>query len=240
MSAASRDMPLGPRLPGGFSLLEVMVSVAYVAFFFTVFYASQASSIDLSSRARWQTEAPLMARCKMSEIEIELARDGFPEADERESGRECCEFAEDGDDYTCSWTVKRVELPNFADLAMAESNAIGTDGLSSLIGDFQADRVESQLQKVGGMGALAMLVPMINELFVGAIRRVDLEVQWRTRGRDEELNLTQYVVSHGQGALGPLLQMGVIQDLAGGVVPQPSMDFDQLSPVIKSQGSEAP
>jgi hypothetical protein len=237
MSAGSRDMRSGPRLPGGFSLLEVMVSVAYVAFFFTVFYASQASSIDLSSRARWQTVAPLMARCKMSEIEIELAREGFPEADERDSGRECCEFAEEGDDFTCDWSIKRVELPSFADLAAAESSAIGTDGLSSLIGDFQADRVESQLEKVGGMGALAMLVPMINELFVGAVRRVDLVVHWKTRGREEELHLTQYAVSHGQGALGPLLQMGVIQDLAGGVVPQPSMDFDQLSPVIKSQGS---
>ncbi|MBW2260766.1 MAG: hypothetical protein JRG91_02250 [Deltaproteobacteria bacterium] len=240
MSAGSRDMRMGPRIPGGFSLLEVMVSVAYLAFFFTVFYASQASSIDISSRARWQTVAPLMARCKMSEVELDLVRDGFSEADERESGRECCEFAEEGDDFTCEWSIKRVELPSFADLASAESNAIGTEGLSSLIGDFQADRVESQLQKVGGMGALAMLVPMINELFVGAVRRVDLVVHWKARGRDEELHVTQYVVSNDQGALGPLMQMGVIQDLAGGVVPQPSMDFDQLSPVIKTQGSVTP
>jgi hypothetical protein len=237
----SRDQQMGPLLPGGFSLLEVMVAVAYLAFFFTVFYASQVSSIDMSSRARWQTEAPLLARCKMSEIEIELLRDGFSETDEQESDRECCEFGEeDHDDFICDWTIRKVELPSFADLAAAESSALGVDGLSSLIGDFQAERVESQLQKVGGMGALAMLVPMINELFVGAVRRVDLKVKWETRGTEEELVLTQYLVSHGRGALGPLIQMGIIQDLAGGVVPQPSMDFGDLQPVLKGQTGGAP
>jgi Tfp pilus assembly protein PilE len=230
----SGDMRSGPLLPGGFSLLEVMVAVAYISFFFSVFYASETSSIDMSSRARWVTEAPLLARCKMSELEVELMRDGFPEADEEETGMECCEISEN-EDFTCDWKIRRVELPSFADIATAQNSAIGVDGLSSLIGDFQAERVESQLEKVGGMGALAMLVPMINELFVNAVRRVDLAVRWKRRGKEEDLVLTQYVVNHGQGALGPLIQMGVIQDLAGGVVPQQSLDFDQLQGVIDGQ-----
>lgn len=234
--AGSGDLRGRNLLPGGFTLLEVMVAMAYVAFFFSVFYASQASSIDLSSRARWQTRAPLMARCKMSEIEIVLARDGFSESDEHESGQECCEFSEDDDDpFTCDWTVRRVELPSISDINMAQDSAIGPGALSTLIGDFQAERVESQLSKVGGMGALAMLVPMINELFVGAVRRVDLVVRWPERGREGTMRLSQYVVNHGQGSLGPLIQMGVIQDLAGGVVPQPSMDFDQMQPIIDQQ-----
>lgn len=232
----SGDMKGRPLLPGGFTLLEVMVAMAYVAFFFSVYYASQASSINLSSQARWQTEAPLMARCKMSEIELVLARDGFSETDEHESGQECCEFAEDDEDlFTCDWTVRRVELPSFSDIQNAQSSAIGPDALSTLIGDFQAERVESQLSKVGGMGALAMLVPMINELFTGAVRRVDLVVRWPQRGGEGTMRLSQYVVSHGQGSLGPLIQMGVIQDLAGGVVPQQSMDFDEMQPIIDQQ-----
>jgi prepilin-type N-terminal cleavage/methylation domain-containing protein len=232
----SRDLKGGPVLPGGFTLLEVMVAMAYVAFFFSVFYASQASSINLSARARWQTSAPLMARCKMSEIELVLARDGFSEADEYESGQECCEFAEDGGEpFVCDWSVRRVELPSFSDIQDAQSEAIGPQALSTLIGNFQAERVESQLSKVGGMGALAMLVPMINELFVGAVRRVDLTVHWPERGGEGTLRVSHYVVNHGQGSLGPLIQTGVIQDLAGGVVPQQSMDFDQMQPVIKEQ-----
>ncbi len=236
-SGGSGDLKGGATLPGGFTLLEVMVAMAYVAFFFSVFYASQASSISLSSRARLATVAPLMARCKMSELELELMRDGFAESDEHESGQECCEFSEDDDSekFTCEWTVRRVELPSFSDITTAQSSAIGPDALSTLIGDFQAERVESQLSKVGGMGALAMLVPMINELFVGAMRRVDLVVRWPERGAEGTMHLSQYVVNHGQGALGPLIQMGVIQDLAGGVVPQPSLDFDQMQPIIKQQ-----
>jgi len=65
---------------------------------------------------------------------------------------------------------------------------------------------------------------------------VDLTVRWEARGREEKLLITQYVANTGQGALGPLIQMGVLQDLAGGVVPQPSMDFEDLQPVIKDQG----
>ncbi len=239
MSAGSRDMRGGPVLPGGFTLLEVMVATAYVALFFSVFYASQVQSIDMSAKARAETVAPLLARCKMSEIEIGLARDGLPEADESESGEDCCEYGEDVREFErfrCSWTIKRVELPGIADMDAAQSSAIGPDALSSLIGDFQAERVESQLQKVGGMGDLAGLVPMINELFVAAVRRVDLDVTWKARGGEESLRITQFVVNTSEGALGPLINMGVIQDLAGGVVPQPSMDFDELQPVVKELG----
>jgi len=233
--AGSGDLRQGPWVPGGFTMLEVMVAIAYVAFFFTAFYASQAQSISMCSEARWETVAPLMARCKLSEIELYLMEEGFSEVNESESGRECCEISEN-EDFTCDWDIVKVELPGIADLANAQSTAIGKDGLSSLIGDFQAERVDSQLQKVGGMGALAMLVPMINELFTAAIRRVDLVVRWDPVGQPEQtLSISYYVVNHGEGSLGPLIQMGVIQDLAGGVVPQQSLDFDEMQPVIKQQ-----
>ena len=238
MRAGSGDMRGGPVLPGGFTLLEVMVATAYVALFFSVFYASQVQSIDTSARARAEAVAPLLARCKMSEIELDLARDGLPEADESESGSDCCEFGEDVESlegFSCSWSVKKVELPGIADMEAAQSGAIGPGALSTLIGDFQADRVESQLEKVGGMGALAGLVPMINELFVAAVRRVDLDVTWKARGGDQSLRITQFVINTSEGSLGSLTTMGVIQDLAGCVVPQPSMDFDELQPVVKEQ-----
>jgi len=215
----------------GFTLLEVMVAIAILAISLTAIYSTQVQNVSMCQHAKWITVANLMARCKMSEIELELRKDGFPEADESESRRECCEIFEN-DDFECNWKIQRVELPSTIDMETAMGDAMTKDSLSGFIGDFQAERIDNQLAGMGGMGALSALMPLINDLFIGTIRRVNLTVQWKERGKKKEMELTQFIVNPSEGVSGVMLQMGILQDLIQGVTPQTPLMFDQLTDIL--------
>jgi general secretion pathway protein I len=220
----------------GFTLLEVMVAIAILAMSLTAIFSTQVQNVSMSNHTKWITVANLMGRCKMSEIELELRRDGFPEADESESARECCEIFEN-DDFNCSWKIQRVELPSTIDVETAMGEAMTQDSLSGFIGDFQAERINNQLSSMGGMGALSSLLPLINDLLVGTIRRINLTVKWKERGKKKEMELTQYVVNPGEGVSGTMMQMGILEDLIQGVTPQTPLMFDQLTDVLRPDGS---
>ena len=53
---------------GGFTLLEVMVSLAIIAIALTVLLTSQSQSLSLAAEARFNTTAPLLAQSKIAEI----------------------------------------------------------------------------------------------------------------------------------------------------------------------------
>lgn len=94
----------------GFTLLEVMVALAILAFSLTAILGLNASSMMKIGRAQKLTIATMLARQRMAEIEIELekgiAKNEFP--DERsEDGKFDDPFA----DYGWKMEVRRVELP---------------------------------------------------------------------------------------------------------------------------------
>jgi general secretion pathway protein I len=221
----------------GFTLLEVMVAIAILALSLTAIFSTEVQNVALSNHTKWITVGNLMARCKMSEIELQMRKDGFPEADDSESGQECCEIYEN-DAFRCDWTIQRVELPSTIDVETAMTEAMTKESLSGFIGDFQAERINSQLQSMGGMGALSSLLPLINDLLIGTIRRVDLEVKWKERGRNQEMKLTQFFVNPGEGVSGTLLQMGIMQDLIQGVTPQTPLSFDEIKGIINPTGGK--
>lgn len=84
---------------GGFTLLEVMVSVTIIAIALVTLIGSQSRSVSIATISRFDTVASLLARQKMSE----LALGGF---DELQSGRG--DFGEDFSEY--SWQVDVKEL----------------------------------------------------------------------------------------------------------------------------------
>jgi len=225
----------GRALAAGFTLLEVMVAVSILAVSLTAVFSTEVQNVRMGNHAKWITQADLLARCKMSELELELRKNGFPEADEGESGEPCCEISE-SKDFACSWEVKQVELPSTIDVETAIGEAMNKDSLSSFIGDFQAERINEQLAEMGGMGVLAALIPMINELLKGTIRRIDLTVQWKEHAREEKLQLSQFVINPEESAMAPLMQMGIMQDLINGVKPQNPLNFDELTPFLKPPG----
>lgn len=59
----------------GFTLLEVMVSVALVAIALTTLLASQSQSVSFANSAKFETMAALLAQSKMSEIAMKEAEE---------------------------------------------------------------------------------------------------------------------------------------------------------------------
>lgn len=95
---------------GGFTLIEVMVAVSILAISMTVLVSFSGNSMIRSGRAEALTVGTMLARQKMAEIEIELARGAqkneFPE-EKSESGQ----FEEPFEEYRWEMEIRRVELP---------------------------------------------------------------------------------------------------------------------------------
>ena len=57
----------------GFTLLEVMISVAIIAFVFVSIFRMQSSTIDLATAGNFNTLAPMLARKLLNDVENDLA-----------------------------------------------------------------------------------------------------------------------------------------------------------------------
>lgn len=109
----------------GFTLLEVMIAVVILAVGLASLFTSEAGAIRIAQRARTTTVASLLARCKMAEVEEQVAKEGWP--GELIEGRdECCEDGEK-DGYSCEWKVERIKLPDI-DEDKEEEDGDGKDG----------------------------------------------------------------------------------------------------------------
>lgn len=87
--------------PHGFTLLEVMVALAILSIALTSIYRLHGQTMDMSARARFYNQAPLLAQAKLSEIE----RQGTKNAADG-SG----DFGEAHPGY--SWNVSVEEMPS--------------------------------------------------------------------------------------------------------------------------------
>src|SRR5262245_24081047 len=92
----------------GFTLLEIMVAVAILGLGLTAILSAQAGAFASSASARRMSLATGLVRCKMSEIEELLLREGFQELDQNDSGP-CCND-EDTPNMRCSWKIEKLEL----------------------------------------------------------------------------------------------------------------------------------
>ncbi|HEY6878813.1 MAG TPA: prepilin-type N-terminal cleavage/methylation domain-containing protein, partial [Polyangiales bacterium] len=61
----------------GFTILEVMIAVVILAIGLGALFASEAGAIRMAQKARTSTIATLLARCKMAEIEEQIAKSGW-------------------------------------------------------------------------------------------------------------------------------------------------------------------
>lgn len=113
-----------PRAPGrGFTLLEVLVAVAILGLGLTVILSSQVGLFSSSQRSANLALATNLARCRMSEVEVKLLKEGYPLADENDEGP-CCED-ETQKNFSCAWKIERIQLPD----PSLEQNPAGDGGL---------------------------------------------------------------------------------------------------------------
>lgn len=215
----------------GFSLLEVIVAIAILGLGLTSILSAQAGLFSSSQRGANMTRAANFARCKMSEVEVILARDGFPLTDEKDEGH-CCEN-EDDNGFTCQWLVETVRLPELdsadggvgADGGLPSAGGLagglnfdaGTGGLDGLTGmgvmgqgmsamGMSGLGSSGSMSSAGGLDgiasmALTMVYPTIKPMFEASIRRVTIKVKWHEGTSERIFEVGQYLTNPQQGGM---------------------------------------
>jgi general secretion pathway protein I len=205
----------------GFTLLEVLVAVAILGLGLSVILSSQVGLFAGVSHSKNLGFATNLSKCKMSELEIKLLKDGYPIADESESGP-CCEDEDDAA-YACTWKIERVELPQppltdssdpLAALAERDGGlgAVGamadlqTNGTDALKGGVGMDAVVGMFAESGGMGAdgiaglaMSMVYPDLKPMLEASIRKLTVEVTWKEGSQEKKFVVVQYVTNPMQG-----------------------------------------
>lgn len=233
MSRRSRRLRSG--MTRGFTLLEVLVAVAILGLGLSVILGAQTGLFSNAKRAQRLSLATGLARCRMSELELELLQNGYPLIDQESEGECCMDEASDG--FSCSWKIQRVELPEATNMD-AEGDAGVAEAESEGVGPFAA---LSALQKGGGaalgenpdIGALAeqltagsgdtgglvgmvmgLVYPSLKPMLEASIRKVTVDVKWKEGVMDRSLQITQYVTDPKQGELDA--ELGTDGGLGGG------------------------
>jgi general secretion pathway protein I len=181
-----------------FTLLEVMVAMAILALSLTTIYSSEAGAVKVARRARTTGMATLLARCKMGEIEEQIASEGLPALDDSGSDA-CCEEGE-VEGYDCDWELVPIVLPDT--MFAPEEEGEGGGALDTLASarDEAKELDPTELLSGGGFGGLASMAlgfvfPVLKPAFESQIRRATVTVHWREGDVPHELEVTQYVVS---------------------------------------------
>ncbi len=137
-----------------------MIALAILGLMLTSLLSIVAGQYDSNVRARNLTVANTAARCKMSEVEEKLLKDGYPETDQHEDGP-CCD-GENPAAMTCHWVVERVVLPDPPQAGGdggvgGASSAGGSSGFGSLAALAGAAQNPGSLGD-GGIGGLASML----------------------------------------------------------------------------------
>ncbi len=96
-----------------FSLLEIMVAIAILGLTLTVILSAQGSLAASNKIAAREGMAVTLARCKMTAVEEDLLKRGYPVLDEINGDEPCCEGI-DAPAFSCDTSVERVELPEMS------------------------------------------------------------------------------------------------------------------------------
>lgn len=94
----------------GFTLLEIMVAMAILSISLVALLSFQGNTMITSGRAEKITEATMLARMKMGEIELELDK-GLKKGEFPEEKTEEGEFEEPFENYKWKLSIKGVKLP---------------------------------------------------------------------------------------------------------------------------------
>lgn len=94
----------------GFTLLEIMVAMAILSISLVALLSFQGNTMITSGRAEKITEATMLARMRMGEIELELDK-GLKKGEFPEEKTEEGEFEEPFNNYKWKFSIKGVKLP---------------------------------------------------------------------------------------------------------------------------------
>ena len=176
----------------GFTLLEVLVSVAILGISLVAIFSSTVGAVRAGFESDRIATSSLLARCTMAELEEEIARTGFPAIDATEEA-ECCE-GNTPPGFRCRWTVNPVVLPDEYGGEEGEEGE-GGGGIGGLLGggtsltDVAETGNVSELLAAGTEGdiisemALSIAFPLLKPAIEDQVRRATVTVWW---GEDVE------------------------------------------------------
>lgn len=178
---AGRGIYVGSR---GFTLLEVLVAVAILAISLTSLLSSQMDALRATRYAQTITAVAFLAEAKLIDIEFELKRDGWGDADKDFEG----DFAEEGwpeVTYTC--LVDMIEMPEYQALQIAADSA-DTDGPGA--GGPGGMNVQDAGEQAFDM--LGVVWPMIKSAIEQSIRKVTCTAFWRDGEVEHDFQLATF------------------------------------------------
>ena len=168
----------------GFTLIEVMVSLAILALSLTVISQAQQASMRQVLRGKMMTVATLLAREKMVDLEEDLFKEGFSDFEEEERG----DFDEEGfEHYKWVLKIEKIELPK------ADGDALGDaakDAAESGSGSSSA-ATSTGMGMLGGQ-MLGRQFEMFRGVIEEAIRRVSLKVTWKEGRLERAITVVAY------------------------------------------------
>lgn len=190
------------RSQRAFTLLEVMVAVLILSLALGSLFSAQTQTVGASQFVKHVAVASQLARCRMSELELEMLREGFEVAPfgDWEDGP-CCELRDDNvrlpgpDPFTCRWKLETVQLPSVTDIQDEAGDAMMEGG------DAAADAQGGMMS----LGLLGPFLPIVQELLEQAIRKVTVQVVWADGPRERSVEVVQYLTNPNQGVLGGLI-----------------------------------
>ena len=199
------------RRATGFTLLEVMISLAILAVALVAISDLNGGAVAMHAYSRRATEASLLLRGKMLDIEEELQKTGFSDFDDEKHG----DFSEQGaPDY--SWSAEILKPDVRLDPAQllsllgagqggnAQGKAAGLAGAaSSLAAAFGGG--SGALQGLQGGGAAAMLAGPLGgvltsqattfiETLKKSVREIRLTVRWQDGKQQRGVSAPQITV----------------------------------------------
>ena len=187
------------RRARAFTLLEVMAAVLIAGLMMTSLYASEAGSIKMKQRAINMSLGALLVRCKMGEIEEQVANEGLPAVFASESD-ECCEEAEI-EGFSCDWEINRIVLPEtmFMGDEEGEGDLLSQQGaLPSTSMENPADLLSGPpADEVDAMAAQAMqfVYPVLKPSIEEQIRRVTIAVRWKEGSSERSFSVNRFLVA---------------------------------------------
>lgn len=183
---------------GGFTLLEVVVSLAILALSLGVLLESQVSSLANADRTRALTVATLLARSKVIDVEQHVFDEGFPTGESKEEG----DFEEEGHpEIKWKWKVAEIKLDLSSLSSMCGLLGGGTGGSGKESKDDKGSKdskdpkggaapaasCESMLSSLGGpMGG-------ITEGLTQSLRAVEVTVTWPLGRHSESMTIRGFV-----------------------------------------------
>jgi general secretion pathway protein I len=195
------------RKQRGFTLLEVMISLAVIAIALSILVRSVGTNIRETQELEALTVATTLARSKVYDVEEQLIKDGFLETDQSTEG----DFGDEGwPDFTWQAKVDKIEIPSFDQLqAMQNATAAGSgagagsgSGSGAEANGFDDTALGGMMSLLGGSSDAAgaaggsfiqQQFQLVQDVLEASMRKVTLTVKWKVLGRDKELPVVVYL-----------------------------------------------